>query len=324
MPSQSQRALALIVALSPVLTAAPARAAGNPDAAVQAMYERALQRMEQKDYATACPALEEVVRRVPDGIGAKLTLAQCYEESGHLATALSAYEVAEAAAAEAKQPERQRKARARQDAIRPRVGKLVVFVSELTRTIPGLTVQCDGAPLPPVKWAVALPADKGPHVITAAAPGKQRWEKTVDVSADGTTGSLTIDGLADAPVDSAKKEEPSGPPSPPLGARRLAGIFIGAAGLIGLAAGSGFGAAAISKKNESNNGYCNALSQCDSTGLELRASGRRAGTAATVLFIAGGVALATGVTLFAIPSSPGGVQATATMGPGGLGVQGRW
>jgi len=321
------RVLSVLIAVGPLLSAGPLRAAGTPDATVQAMYQQALLQMEQKDYAAACPALEEVVRRVPEGIGAKLTLAQCYEDSGRLATAFSAYQVAETAASQANQVERKIRAQSHMEALRPRLAKLVIQVSEATRTLPELEVKCDGIPMEPLKWAVALPADKGKHIITARAQGKQRWEKTFEVRADGAIETMTIDGLIDDPSGGSKKEDdekPIAPPPQPLGTRRVAGIAVGVAGLLAIAAGSGLGALAISKKNESNKENCNALNQCDSTGLALRASGRNAGNASTGLFIAGGVALAIGVTLLVFPRATSGVKATATIGPSGLFVHGAW
>jgi len=319
------RSLSLPVILTTASLSGSALAAGGAEKApesAQAIYDKAVAAMERKEYAIACPSLEDVVRRVPEGIGAKLTLAQCYEEQGRLATAYAAYLVAETASLEAKQIERQKKARTRADALRPRLAKLTLFVSEVMRTVKGFQIQCDGAPLDPMQWSVPLPIDRGIHLVTATAPGKKRWEKTIDVRADGASESLTVDTLEDAPPEpEAVKEKPA--PSRPLGLARTAGIIAGAGGVLVLGIGTALGVVAINKKGDSDL-HCNALDRCDSEGLDLRAAGRTAGTASTVMFILGGAAIAGGVTLFVLGSRSSDAKAAAVVGPGGLAVKGRF
>lgn len=78
--------------------------------AVQALYDVATKAMDVKDYASAGPKLEEAVRLVPSGVGARLTLGECDEAVGKLARAYASFELAESMAAGAKQGERQEKA----------------------------------------------------------------------------------------------------------------------------------------------------------------------------------------------------------------------
>src|SRR4051794_13843510 len=63
--------------------------------AAQAVFDSAQGLMAAREYAAACPKLEEVVRLVPAGVGAKLQLAKCYDEAGRVASAWAAYVVAE-------------------------------------------------------------------------------------------------------------------------------------------------------------------------------------------------------------------------------------
>jgi thioredoxin-like negative regulator of GroEL len=77
-------------------------------AAAQALYDKAVEQMAAKSFAEACPKLEEVTRLMPEGLGAKLTLAECYEGQGKLASAWLQYALVEAAAGRADQGERQR------------------------------------------------------------------------------------------------------------------------------------------------------------------------------------------------------------------------
>src|SRR5690242_15851378 len=71
--------------------------------AAQAIFDSAQALMASHNYAEACPKLEEVVRLVPSGVGAKVQLAKCYDEAGRLASAWAAYLVAENAASTAGQ-----------------------------------------------------------------------------------------------------------------------------------------------------------------------------------------------------------------------------
>src|SRR5262245_58809354 len=80
--------LALCLACPP---AAAQQVSPQQRAAAQALFQAARASMDKKDYVTACPKLEEVTRILPDGVGGQFTLAQCYEESGRLASAWRAY-----------------------------------------------------------------------------------------------------------------------------------------------------------------------------------------------------------------------------------------
>jgi hypothetical protein len=338
--------LAALVLLTPGLAvntaraqpsrAETAKAAKAAAAKAAAMYREAVALMDKGKYAIACPKLEEVVRLVPEGIGAKITLAECFEESGRLASAWAAFGVAEQAAGAAGQRGRQMRARARRDALEPKVAKLTIQVGERARSLEGLSILRDGAPVAPDAWGTAVPVDKGRHAVVATA-GAYRFEKEVEVAADGASVSVLIEGPAPAP-----------PPSDPdpgvlggLGAQRTAGLIAAGAGVVGIGLGSFFGVRAISKKNESNeSGHCREGNKCDLEGIALRDEGLTAATISTVLFIAGGAAAAGGVVLFltAPKADPGAGankanpktaakwlgSAQVAIGPGGIAVRGSW
>src|SRR5262245_36978723 len=96
-----------------------ARAEDDPTltAVAAALFDYAVSAMEKKDYATACPRLEEAVRLAPLAIGARMKLGECYEGAGKLATAWGTYILAEEAALKANQPARQQKAHERAEAL---------------------------------------------------------------------------------------------------------------------------------------------------------------------------------------------------------------
>lgn len=184
-------------------------------AAAQAIYAEAIKAMDAKDYAVACPKLEDVARLVPEGVGARLTLARCYVGAEKLATAYEIYVLAEAMAEKAKQPERQQQAHAAAKDLMPKLARLTIAVAEGVRSLAGLTVQCDGVAIGAARWGEAIPVDRGRHVVTATAAGKQPWEKTIEVSDDGESPTVALDTMMDVkgvPVGPA--EAPPAPPTP--------------------------------------------------------------------------------------------------------------
>src|SRR5262249_29873084 len=159
----------------------------------------------------------------------------------------------------------------------------------------------------------------------ATAPGRRRWEKTVENQADGAQVSVTVDALEPlaAPADAGGPPAPPPPVEPaapsPWTPRRTAGMVVGAVGIVGGGIGSYFGIPALDKKSQSNEGHCRADNHCDPTGITLRDQGMTAATASTVLFLVGGAALVTGVTLALLPTSaPRGGAASLVVGPGNL------
>jgi hypothetical protein len=303
--------------------AAPPAAAQPVDrqklAAAQVLFDQAQAAMDKKDYASACPKLEEVTRVLPNGVGGLLTLARCYEGAGKLASAWSGYLVAQSAAAQAKRPELERQARERVVALKPKLAQLTINVPEAMRGPTGLSITRDGVPIGAAQWGTPVPVDKGKHVVVATAAGKQRWEREVDVAANGAAVSVDVDVLADdaASADNASPQAPSF-----WGGEHIAGAAIAGGGVLGVVVGSAFGALAISKKKQSNDGHC-VVNQCDPTGAQLRSDGLTAASVSTGTFIAGGIALAAGATLLAVRwHQP--IEARVRVGLGAMSISGAW
>jgi hypothetical protein len=280
-------------------------------AAAQALFEQAQAAMNKKDYAAACPKLEEVTHLLPNGVGGLFTLAQCYEGAGRLASAWSGYLVAQSAAARAKRADLERRARERVGALKPKLAQLTITVPEAIRGAPGLAITRDDVAVGPAQWATPVPVDKGRHVVVVTATGKQRWEKEVTVPSDGMTVSVDVAVLADAP-EALAVTRPASPDTPSFWTpRRVAGAAVGGVGLVGVVVGSAFGVLAINKKNESNDGHCTG-NKCDPTGAALRSDGLSAARVSTGTFIAGALVLGAGVTLLVLPS---GKPVTTGRGP---------
>ena len=293
--------------------------------AAQALYEAATRAMDAKDYASACPKLEEAVRLVPSGVGARLTLGECYEAAGKLASAYASFGLAETMAAAAKQGERQEKAHDRAKALKPRLATLTIAVADDVRAESGLEVRRDGVLAGAAQWGIASPVDRGTHVVVATAPGKSKWVKTVEVT-DGAALMVTVDALF--PVASAEqlpaKEEDAA--ASLWGPQRLASLAVGGAGLVALGAGSYFGVLASAKQKQSNDGLCDG-NQCDQAGIDLRTDAIHAANATTALLVVGGAAVTVGVVLFV--TAPGSKsQATTALrigvGPRGIVMGSAW
>ncbi len=286
--------------------AQPAKKEGRL-AVAHTLYEQATLAMDSKDYENACPKLEEVVRLVPEGLGAKMTLAECYEAMGKLATAWSHYATLEQAAGAAGQKERSQKAAARAAALKPKLATLTIDVPQVAYSLPKLSVQRDEIDLGEAQWGVSIPIDAGEHVITASAPGYLPYQRTQTIS-DGeqikVLIALTPVGQSDSisiatPEPIPEDSKTIRPWQKPLS---IAFMALGGAGLV---AGGILGGLTISRYNASvRDNHCDINNACDSTGLEFRNQAIAMGNGSTAAFIAGGVLSAAGVILlFTAPSS---------------------
>lgn len=174
---------------------------GDPKrtAAAQTLFEQARDEMEHHDYDTACPKLEEVVRLEPSGVGAKLKLAECYELSGRLASAYALYVIAETSARDAKQDDREAWARARVEALRPRLSTIRIDVHDAVASLPGLKVERDGQEVRGGQWGTAIFVDGGRTVVVASADGFTSIRREVEVKAEGDAVVIPIERLDRTP-----------------------------------------------------------------------------------------------------------------------------
>jgi hypothetical protein len=220
-----QRIVAFVVAAASSLGAGSASAqAADPQklAIARTLFDEATAAMARKDYATACPKYQAVVRLIPDGTGASIALGACYEASGRLASAWTTYVEAEAMAGRTNQSARQKEAREHAAKVQPLLARLSVAVPERVRGLPGLAIERDGIAVSSAEWGVPVPVDKGKHVVVVNATGKQRWERTIDIL-DGAPQELTLEVPADAAagsgpqvIEPATATPPPPPPPPPI------------------------------------------------------------------------------------------------------------
>ena len=195
--------------------------------------------MESQDYAAASSKFEESLR-VQRGIGTLYKLGECQEKLGKTASAWSTFSDVAAAADEAGQPDRARAAREKVQALGPKLSKLrIVVLAEADA--PDLDVQKDGISVSRVIWGKEVPIDPGEHTVTATAPGRSPWTKTLDIKgpAEALTvevpallparASITTSGVGGSAKDTA---------APPPAKRSLVPVLVlGGSAVVGLGAG---------------------------------------------------------------------------------------
>jgi hypothetical protein len=233
---------------------------------------------------------------------------------------------------------RRGEAERRADALAPRLSKLTITVAGVPA--PGLEVRRDGAIVGEGQFGTAVPVDAGEHVIEASAPGRQVWSLKAHVAEGAASVAVAVPELAfdtggvTSPGTPATDISPS-PPRPFWISQRVAGVAVGSLGVAGLAVGAALGGLAASK-NSASKADClpNQPNVCHADGVSLRASAGTFADASTGAFVAGGVALATGIIVFA--ASPKGattktgaarrieVFPTAGLGTAGFWLRGAW
>jgi hypothetical protein len=341
-----------------VLFTGVARAQERDPAAAQALFDQARELSRQGKFAEACPKFQESNRLDP-GIGTQFNLADCYEQSGRVASAWATFLDVASQARATNQLEREKAATKRAEKLQPRLPRLVVNVPEGSKT-PGLEVRRNGMLVGSAQWGTPVAVDPGEIELTASAPGKQTLRQTLRVE-EGKTANYSLPALVAgsaagassapegaAPVAAppvAPTAPPQAPPSAPPPSEHPAAksgngpwiVTLAGVGVVGLGLGTAFGLMAKSKYDESKeNGRCDLddANSCSPAGVEMRNDAITKGNIATVGFIVGGAALAgAGVVWLASgssddkrSSSKGHWRAAPALGPNlaALFVQGKF
>ena len=214
----------------------------------------------------ACADFEES-RRLDEGVGVTLYLADCYEHAGDLPRAAGDFRRAEA---------------------------LAVARGDKRAAI----------------------ARRRAEVIEALSP--RRTRSTAPPAADRASPAAPRDDASPPGDDAAARSNAT---------RRWIGIGVAGAGVVGIGIGAVFGAIALSKLSESNDGPCDTGNHCTPAGLELRHQSGSATTGATISFAAGAAALAAGIGIYLTTPHDGEmltVTPTVTAGGGGALLAGRF
>lgn len=349
--------LALALAPAAVSSLAMADPTREDRAAATALFDEGRKLVGDKKYAEACPKFEAAMRLDP-GMGTLFNLSDCHEKIGRTASAWSGFRDVAAQAKAAGQPDREKAARERASALDGKLSKVrIVMPAELTGAALALTR--DGSPVPSALVGTPIPLDPGPHTLRIVVEGREPWETTVTVAAQGGTVDLQVPALAPrkpeaspagttAPTGTASGA-PSGSaagaptasvaptgsiaPVPERTWQKPLGITATVAGAAGLGAGVVIGVLAKGISDESNKEHCDAVSnRCDTEGLKMRRDALDQSYLGTGVFIAGAVLAAAGIVLWiTAPSAPSAaakstgiknVHAVAT--PGGVVFRGQF
>lgn len=248
----------------------------------------------------------------PNALGTLRNLAQLEQRLGLLARSVRHFrELARKAPLDPK-PERRTWAKLANSAIEallPRLGRLTVSVTAPAPT-PDIQLKIDDEPVPSAAWGAPLEFDAGEHTVTAVAPGCAAFEQRIDLK-EGEAETMRVELAPVATATAGSASPSSGPLSLSAGAptdtkgtagaidtngsqgraaflRATPWVVVGAGGLA-LAVGGAFGAAALAQ-------YSTACPQggpgCNRQEYD---KGAHWADASTVLFVAGGAAVAGGL-----------------------------
>jgi|GEM_PF-1507896 len=286
------------------------------------LFAEARERIAQGQFAEAALRLEASLA-LAEGLGARFQLAHCNERLGKLATAWRQFTlVAERAAADG-QSARERIAKSRADAIKPRLATVTVHIAEAESQTEGLVIAIDGARLPRSQWNTGIDVDPGPHEVTTAVDGLAQWaiewvarERVAEhawvpplhaLRTYPTDASLSGESMPRA-SHATTANQPTAPrtdASEPVVERTSSAFTIGAValgvGVGAVAATLGFGLLSRDHRDESR-AHC-MQNTCDLRGVRLRDDARTFGDVATISAIgAAGFIVAGAALLLAFPA----------------------
>ncbi len=159
--------------------------------------------------------------------------------------------------------------------------------------VSGAFLSLDGSSVP--LDGVAVDADPGEHEITLDAPGNETIRRRITLREGEKLHREVFSGLV-VPRGGGAQSPVHGPST--ISPLRLAGVVTGAIGLVGVGLGAAFGIAGYGAWG-SVQSECLQASTCDL--VRAQADRSRAldfATASDIAFVAGGVLLAAGVTMF--------------------------
>lgn len=313
-------AAAIVLAASPVAANAQA-----PEA--EALFREGRKLLDEGKTAAACEKFA-ASERLERSVGTLLNLGDCHERLGKLASAWAAFKKAEATARRAgNDDKRLAEARRRARLVEVDLSMLTILVPPESR-LEGLVIRRGDDIVDGASWGDEVPLDPGPYLISAEAPGRQRWEAEVIIAERSDRDTITIPRLEKLsysepepepePVDAlmvSRTERRDGGTFTPT--RRVA-IGVGAVGLGAIGGGIAFGIRARRFQAAADEVCPTQL--CDNPeALAVNEEAQDAALAANVMFGVGGASLAAAVVMW-IVGAPDHVSVRPMAGGGKLGV----
>lgn len=318
-----------------LLTMTPALAvAQDNDAVADSLYRDGRRLFDAKRFEEACPKLEESLRLDAQAGGTQLLLASCFENTGKLARAWSAYLNAQRLARAAGRDDRLEIAVAGAKRVEALVPFITVRVPPAAN-VEGLRVRVNGIEIGRGGWGSPTPVDPGPVSVEATAPERAPWSTRLSLASGGGTREVVVPVLAALP----KSEEPAPHAGPPLAAPAaapasvptpppsrgqrdepvessgapVAGYVIGGLGLAALGAGAYFGVSSMQKQSDAD-AKCPARDCTDSDAVALSKDAKSQGTVAWILLGAGAAAVTVGAVIVLGSGSGGERSRSASVG----------
>lgn len=298
------RAALLVLGLALASTHAAAEPNAREKAAAEALFQQAVELIEQKQFGMACEKFEGSQQLDP-ALGTMLRLADCYDRLGRTASAWAMFQETASVARSEGQTEREQIALQRAQDLVQRLSKLELRIAPANQ-VEGMEVLLNGAAIPRTTWGTPLPVDPGQQRIEVSAPGRKGWAGEVNVAVGTAVEVVEVPALEEEPLLDPAANANAAAATTPEGARpkaagstqRTLGIIAGAVGIVGLGAGGFFGYRAYDLNQQSME-QCRRDDRnvCSERGKTLRDDAQGFGTYSTVAVAAGGALLATGVTL---------------------------
>ncbi len=327
------RVVAFAALIACITASAVSHAEPTPDPKkADDLFTRANQLADSGDFAGACPLYDESNRLDP-GIGTQFNLADCYEHTGRLATALGLFRQVERVAGEAGKADRQARAHQRAEALEKLVARVKV-VPPATQT-PGLEVRFDDRVLGQADFGRPMPVDAGTHTVAARSPGHVSWSRRFDIGEHEGRELDVPELLPEGPVPVATAPAPA-PAS--WSTQKTLAFVTGGIGVAGLGVGAVTGLLSVFEHSAYVNdcvggtaGIINGVCIHPKPQTSVKSDSSTAvteGNVSTVAFIVGGVGVAGALALWFTAPKPSerasALRVTPAVAPGygGLDVLG--
>jgi hypothetical protein len=271
-------------------------------AGAEVLFQQARELLEQGRTEEACVRFEESQQLDPSS-GTLINLASCHEKLGKTATAWAEFLATSRLALSQGRPDRAQEADRRAADLALRLSRLTISVGSRPS---GFVVTRNGTPV--AALGVAIPVDPGSYSISAAAPGYQDWNTTIDIAGDGEEKQVEIPPLVPLPKSppSAPRADFWAPPTPARDSRAPssssrslpAGFWVSAGSSVAaIAVGSVFGGLSLSSYNSAN-GTCPQRMDCSSEALQARDRAEVQANVANVAFATAAVSAGIATWLF--------------------------
>lgn len=301
-------------ALAQLPSAAPAAPtkAGTAHEAALAEFRQARRYIEAGDCSQGVPHAEESLAYEPS-IGARMSIAECVEKADPLRAWRS---LADASLlAYANHDDRNMLIDKRLDELERALPLVHLGLSPTDIERPGLEVVVDGRLIDRHHAKRRIALEPGPHTIEVRAFGKAPWVRSIVAPAAGAVVELPVqlvDGTGAPPPPAVAPRIVTVVGTDPRGARRTAGLAIGAFGLAAIGTGAVFGILALGKRSELDDVCGGDRATCTARPeliAPVRDNASTLASVSTASFIVGGVGILAGAALYFWPA--GAAQSAA-------------